>query len=176
MFEFLIESKAFRNEKMIEKFSVTEMSEICFAMFLALELMDCDHSIVSYKNDTLKYPTYDRMYLSTTDLGNVMACLKNSKEILDNKYNVDLPILDMKRYLRPNIMSRSDNMAFFYKLHTKLKIHNGSLITLRREIVDSGKMPEFYKKKIGNDLIHLLRKFDYRCDILILLQRFLEKI
>jgi hypothetical protein len=176
MFEYLTESKAFRNENMIDKFSSKDMSEILFGMMLGVELIykllpeDC----VSYKLDTLKYPMFDRIYLSTTDLGNAISMVKNAKTILDAKYSIDIPILDIKHYLRSNL-SDSDKRALFIKLQSRLRIHNTKLINIRREILDSYSLNNILLKNKTSELMNILRTYDYKMDILSILQKYIEK-
>jgi hypothetical protein len=179
MFEDIKESRAFRNNENMEKYSVNELSDIFFTMMMTLHLLD--HSkfskdIIQYTKDTLRFPLFERVYLSGTDLSNVISTIKNAKEILGEK-NADIPVLEIKRYLRNfeyDSMSESLKRQLFLKIQNKLKIHNSSLISLRREIVDANNLSWFQKKKIGDRLYQLLRRQNYRCDILVLLQKFMD--
>lgn len=180
MFEFISESKAFRNEKAMENYSVAELSEIFFTMLLTLHLLGLTRFIRetdAYALDSVKYPMFDRIYLSGTDLCNVIATLKNAKEYLDER-DVSIPVLELKRYLKnfkydtmPNTMKRT----LFIKLQSILKIKNNTLISLRRDIVDSGEYLTWSEKKQkGDRLYQQLRKQNYRCDVLVLLQKLMD--
>ncbi len=179
LFQFVSESKAFRNEDMVTRYSVKEMSQIFYAMMLSLHLLrqtrfskDADN----YVSTTLQYPMFDRMYLSTTDLANVIATLRNAKEYLDEP-NVDLPILDIKRYFRDfknSFMDKSFARQLFYKVQTRLKVNDSYLTAFRRDIVDSEDLSFIQKKQLGERLYQLLRKYEYKCDVLALLQKFMD--
>jgi len=180
MFDFILESKAYRKENMVDHYSTQEISEILFGMLLGLEIIKRSESLSSvyntYKQDTLKYPTYDRLYLSTTDLGNIIATAKNSKEILKSEKTIDLPFLDLKHYLRTSFMNKDDIRTFFYKLSTRLRIHNADLANIRRDIVDATDgIPTYKLQNNAQKLIYVLKKYEYRMDILVLLQKVVEQ-
>jgi hypothetical protein len=148
-------------------------------MMLTLHLLGTTRflkDVDRYSTDTVKYPLFDRIYLSTTDLSNVIATLRNAKEILKER-NVDIPVLELKRYLRNfhyDSMSDSLKRQLFIKLQTKLKIKNPSLISLRREIVDAYSLSFYEKKRYGDQLYQILRRLNYRCDVLALLQKLMD--
>ncbi len=177
--DLFLESKAFRNEEAVRKFSIKEMSEIFYSLMLTLQLLSLtrySNDAKSYVNDTLQYSMFDHIYLSTTDLANVITTLKNSREIL-NQPNVDLPILDIKRYFRDyrsGTMNNAEKMSFFYRLQSKLKISNSYLTAFRRDIVDTENLTFSQKRDLGHRLYQLLRGFEYKCDLLSILQRFMD--
>jgi hypothetical protein len=181
LFNFIVESKAFRNQETLEKYSTKELGEIFFTMLLSLHLLGLTTRFIkdadSYCQDTVKYPMFERVYLSGTDMANVISGLRNAKELLDAK-NVDIPIMELKRYLRTAFksggMSESLKRALFFKLQNKLEIKNSVLTSLRRDIVDTDELSWAQKKVFGDRLYQLLRKYQYKCDVLILLQKFVE--
>ncbi len=177
--ELQFESKAYRNSDMISKYSVKELSEVCFLMFLILELLGktkFHDDAKKYAIESVKYPLYDRIYLSGTDLANVMSTLKNAKEYL-HAPDVDIPINDLKRYLRD---FKNSNMSYleinstFYKLQTKLKIKDATLLSFRRNIVDDQDLTWDKKRYFGQQLYQYLRRLEYKADIMVLLQKLVE--
>lgn len=174
------ESKAFRNEDAVRKYSEKELSEILFTMMLALHLLSqtkFNSDAKKYAEDSLKFPLFDKIYLSATDMANITCALRNAKDIL-NERDVNIPVMELKRYLRTGFsegnMSDSLKRMLFIKLQNNLKINNSSLTTLRRNIVDSYNLNWSFKKKYGEQLYQQLRKYQYKCDILYLLQKFME--
>lgn len=181
LFGFLTESKAFRNEQDGQKFTTKELGEICFAMMLSLHLLgqtDLKEDVKSYCSTTLRYPKFDRVYLSGSDLGNVIALLRNAKELLDQR-NVDVPVLDLKQYLhnfRTDKMLPKLKRSFFYRLQAKLKINDGQLLSLARDIADPDGLNTTEINVLGSKLYAQLRRFEYKCDILALLQKLMDGI
>lgn len=164
----------------MEKYSVSELSEIFFTMMLTLHLLSLtrfNRDVDNYAMESIKYPLFDRIYLSGTDLCNVVATLRNAKEFLDER-DVSIPVLELKRYLRNfkyDSMSDSLKRTLFLKLQNVLKIKNANLISFRRDIIDGGKYLSWSdKKQKGDRLYQQLRKQNYRCDVLILLQKLMD--
>ena len=179
LFDFLVESKCFRNDDMVNKYSAEEMGEIAFAMLLIIELLrktSLAKEIDNYARDSVKYPMLDRIYLSTTDLGNALSALNNSQQLLNDRA-VDVPVFEIKRYLRcitEQSTSPSFKRALFYKLYTRFRIRSGTLTSLRRSIVDTDFLPNSQIKMLADQLYQLLRKYQYKADILVLLQKYLD--
>ena len=123
-----------------------------------------------YCSNSLKFPKFDHVFLSSTDLANAITTLRMSK-----KPRVDIPVNELKHYLRGIMLGNNSSAfsrSFFFKLQNRLKVHNGTLLTLRREIVD-GDVPAS-THKMGNQLYQYLRKFN-NCDILTVLQIMLDE-
>ena len=180
LFEFLInESKAFRNEETLQKYTSQELSDILFTMLLTLQLLHIAHfnkDIDRYATETLKYPMFDRVYLSGSDMANIIATLRNAKEILGDK-NVDIPVMELKSWLRDMHYKTMDDTLkrmLFVKLQNKLKIKDSALTSLRRDILDSYDLSWSQKKRFGEKLYQILRKYQYKCDILVLLQKLMD--
>jgi hypothetical protein len=176
LFTFMTESKAFRNEKMVEKYDTKELSDLLFTMLLALHVIGPTQQCKKYCNDSLKFPKYDHIFLSSTDLANAVTSLRNAKELL-NQTNIDVPIIDMKHYLR-NIafdkMSPEFDRAFFFKLQNKLRIKDGNLLTLRREIVGET-LNKVSRLNLGTKLYKRLSLYEKKCDVLVLLQNVVDE-
>ena len=180
LFSFITESKAFRNEEDGQKFSTKELGEICFAMLVSLHLLHesgFGSEVNSYAANTCKYPKFDRVYLSGTDLGNNIALLRNAKELL-NQRNVDVPINFVKQYLhnfKSNNMVPQLKKAFFGQLQARLKITDGSLISVSNSIIeDAGLLNDSERLVLGEKLYQILRRYEYKCDVLALLQKLLD--
>ena len=179
MFDILFESKAFRNEDNIVKYSMRELSEIAYLIFLTLELLGktrYSKETHEYSMNSLSYPRFDRIYLSNTDLGNLLSALLNARQYLDQP-DMDIPILEVKRYLRDfraRTMTDSARRAFFYKLQMRMKIKDSYLMAFRRDIVDSLELDFGEKRTLGKRLYQQLRKYEYRVDILAILQKFMD--
>jgi len=179
LFEFLVESRAFRNEEMVSHRSKKELSEIMFLMLLALQLLSktrFNRDADNYAKQTLSFPLFDRIYLSTTDLANLISTLKNAREYLDQP-NADIPVLELKRYLRDfqaNNMSNTLRRNFFYNLQSRLRINDSLILAFRRDIADSTQLTWQEKKIIGGRLYTQLRRYDYKCDVLALLQKLMD--
>jgi hypothetical protein len=173
LFTFMTESKAFRNEAMVEKYSVKELGEILFAMMLSLHIVGSTIESKRYCNNTLKFPKFNHIFLSSTDLCNVISTLRNAREYL-NQPNVDVPMIELKRYLRGILIANNTaafSRAFFFKLQTKLRIKSADLLILRREIVDGESIRD--REKLANTLYQKLRQYN-NCDLLVLLQILLD--
>jgi hypothetical protein len=185
MFDFLKEakiireSKAFRNEGDIEHYSKKELCEIGYCMLLTLELLSqtrYSNDIHKYALNSLSYPRFDRIYLSNTDLANVISTLYNARTYLEQP-DVDIPLLEFKRYLRDchgTTMDSATRRSFFYKMQNRMKVTDSTLTNFRREIVDTDDLEFDDKIRIGHRLYNQLRKYEYKCDILILLQKFMD--
>ena len=179
MFDYLFESKAFRNEDQIVKYSLKELSEMVYLIMLTLELLGqtkYSREAHDYSMTTLMYPRFDRIYLSTTDLGNLLSTLLNARQFLDQP-DMDIPIQEVKRYLRDfktRSMSASDRRSFFYKLQMRMKIRDSVLFAFRRDIVDTDDVSFGQRRVLGNRLYQQLRKYEYRVDILAILQKFMD--
>ena len=179
LFEFMTESKAFRNEEDGQKFTTKELGEICFAMMLSLHLLyysGFGSEVTSYASNTCRYPKFDRVYLSGTDLGNNIALLRNAKELLDQR-NVDVPINFLKQYLhsfKSNKMLPQLKRAFFYQLQAKLKITDGTLLSLAKDILEPVGLNDAENLAYGSKLYSQLRRYEYKCDVLALLQKLLD--
>lgn len=184
MLEFLkseiLESKAFRNSETMQKYNTQELSDIFFTMMLTLQLLSISgHNKEAdyYSQETLKYPMFERVYLSCSDMANIISTLRNAKDVLDNKINIDIPILELKRYLRDfkyKTMDDTLKRMLFVKLQNKLKIRDSNLTTLRREILDGSNLTWGQKKRFGEKLYQILRRHQYKCDLLVLLQKFMD--
>ena len=181
LFEFLTESKAFRNEDSVQKYRSSELSEVCFVMLLTLHLLSqtkFNKEAERYAEETVKYPMFERIYLSATDLANVISTLRNADTILQDK-SVNIPIMELKRYLRTgfkgeSMMSDSLKRMLFMKLQNNMKIHNSTLTSLRRDIVDSHDLDWSEKQRLGSKLYQILRGYQYKCDVLVLLQKLMD--
>ena len=178
LFENLTESKAFRNEDMVERYSIKELGEILFTMLLTLHLLSLtrfSREADDYSHESMKYPLYERIYLSNTDLGNIISTLKHASDYLKQR-DVDIPVLDLKRYLRGIRNDQSFTRSLFYKLQTRLKISDSYLFAFRRDLIDTDpdELSWEQKKTLGHRLYQQLRKYDYRLDLLVLLQKFME--
>ena len=176
LFAFMTESKAFRNEKMVEKYTTQELGEIFFAMMLTIHLLGSVKQAKQYCLSSLRFPKFNHIFLTSTDLANVITTLLNAREYL-GKPDINLPINDIKRYLRGVIRDTNTSdfsRALFFKLQTKLRIRDGSLLTLRREIVDG----EEVKNKLipGGKLYKQLRRYEHKSDILAILQILMDSI
>jgi hypothetical protein len=176
----LLESKAFRNEETLQKYSSQELSDMLFAMLLTMQLLSSanfNKDAKNYAMETLKYPMFERVYLSCSDMANIISSLRNAKEILGSDRNVDIPILELKRYLRDmhyQTMDATLKRMLFVKLQNNLKIKDSLLTSLRRDIVDSYDLSWSQKKRLGERLYQILRKYQYKCDILVLLQKLMD--
>ena len=176
---FMTESKAFRNADTVRRFSKKELSEILFTMMLTLHLLSktrFNFDAISYATQTVSYPLYDRIYLSTTDTANLISTLKNAKEYLAQP-DMDLPTQEIKRYLRDfrlNSIGNTQVRSLFYKLQTRLKISNSYLMAFRRDIVDGEELTWEQQQILAGRLYQQLRRWEYKCDILVLLQKFLD--
>ena len=171
-----LEAKAFRNEHMVEKYAVKELSEILFAMMLTLHLMGQRKEVQNYCRKSLKFPRFDHIFLSSTDLSNVISTLRNAKTYL-GKPNVDVPINELKQYLRNIVLNKNTpkfSRAFFMKLQTRLRIKDASLLILRRQIVDG----DGYRDDVslGKPLYQQLCKYRNNCDVLALLQTLMDNL
>jgi len=178
LFSFITESKAFRNEDMVERYSIKELGEILFTMLITLHLLSLtrfSREADDYAHETMKYPLYERIYLSNTDLGNVISTLKNASDYLKQR-DVDIPVLDLKRYLRGIRNDQSFTRSLFYKLQTRLKIQDAYLFAFRRDIIDTepDELSWEQKKTLGHRLYQQLRRLDYKVDLLVLLQKFMD--
>lgn len=181
LFEDLLESKAFRNSETMQKYNTQELSDIFFTMMLSLQLLSIsgfNKEADYYSQETLKYPMFERVYLSCSDMANIISTLRNAKEILGNRSNVDVCLLELKRYLRNYKYDTMDNTLkrmLFVKLQNKLKIRDSNLTTLRREILDGSNLTWSQKKRFGEKLYQILRRYQYKCDLLVLLQKMMDK-
>ena len=173
------ESKAFRNDESVRKYSSAELGEILFAMLLTVHLLSrtkFKKEAVHYAHESVKYPTYDNIYLSTSDLGNLISTLRNAKEFLNDK-NVDIPVQELKQYLRglhSETMPAANIRALFYKMQTRLHVKDSYLLALRRDIVDNDNLSWSQKKALGDRLYQILRRQDYKVDILAILQKLMD--
>lgn len=171
LFPFLVESKAFRNESMVEKYTTQELSEILFTMMLALHVLGPIPEVKKYCIKTLQFPKFDHIFLNNTDMANTITTLRHGREILDQP-SIDVPVNELKRYLREFVLGKlteSFARAFFFRLQTKLRIKNGQLLTFRREIVDCN--PDSGAKYyLGSLIYQQLSRLDRKVDILALLQ------
>jgi hypothetical protein len=174
LFTFITESKMIRNDQTASKFDINELSEILFAMLLTLHLLGPTNEVKRYCINSLQFPKFDHIFLSSTDLANVISTLRNAKEYLQ-KPNIDIPVIELKRYLRGTISGNniaSFSRAFFFKMQTRLKIKDANLLILRREIVDSDSIRN--KTRLGDQLYQYLRKYN-NCDLLVILQILMDE-
>ena len=174
LFTFITESKTIRNERDAQKYTIQESSEILFSMMLTLHLIGASNQCKKYCLTSLKFPKFNHIFLSSTDLANVISTLRNARQYL-NQPNVDVPIIELKRYLRGIILGNNTpafSRAFFMRLQSKLKIKNANLLILRREIVDAEIIKN--KTKLADKLYQILRSYN-NCDLLVLLQFVLEE-
>ena len=173
LFTFITESKVLRNERDVQKYTVKELGEILFSMMLALHIIGITDESRKYCLKSLAFPKFDHIFLSSTDLSNCISSLRNARKYL-NQPNVDVPMNELKRYLRGVIQKNNTNTfsrAFFMRLQTKLKIKSADLLILRREIVDGETVRD--KEKLADKLYQNLRNYN-NCDILALLQTVLD--
>lgn len=176
----VIESKAIRNNSNANNYSIKELSDILFMMLLSLHLLNqtkFKNDAKKYAEDSLKFPLFNNIFLSATDMANIISALRNAKDILNEK-NLNIPVMELKRYLRTGFdtdsMSDSLKRTLFMKMQHALKINDTSLIILRRNIVDSFNLMNNAKKNYGEQLYQKLRKYKYKCDILYILQKYME--
>jgi len=71
-------------------------------------------------------------------------------------------------------MDKSFARQLFYKVQTRLKVNDSYLTAFRRDIVDSEDLSFIQKKQLGERLYQFLRKYEYKCDVLALLQKFMD--
>lgn len=145
----------FLKESKIEKYNEPNLNEIFYAMILTLYLL----KNIDYSKKSLKFPRFEHIFLSSTDLSNIIS-------ILREEYH--LPINSIKQFLRGNI-SDIFFRQFILTLQNALKIKNTELINIRREIEIAEN-----KNKIANYLYQFFRKFNHKYDILALLQKYLD--
>jgi hypothetical protein len=175
LFSCLKESKAFRNEQMMEKYSTKELGEIFFAMMLTLHNLGPREEVKRYCIKTLKFPKFDHIFLSSTDLANVITTLRNAKELLGQP-NIDIPVNELKRYLRGVVLGNNTpafNRALFFRLQTRLRIKDSQLLSLRRNLVDGEGHGD--DLSYGKPLYEYLRRYQNKCDLLVILQGLLDE-
>jgi hypothetical protein len=176
LFSFMTESKAFRNDLMVEKYNTKELSEILFTMLLSLHVIGSTNEVKQYCKKTLMFPRFDHIFLSTTDMANAITTLRNAREFL-NQPNFDVPINELKRYLRDLFFGKLTPefcRAFFMRLQTKLRIKNASLLIIKRELVD-GNPTQGQAMRIGDKLYQQLARLDRKVDVLTLLQVLMDR-
>jgi len=177
--EELQESKGFRDDDTMRKYSSKELRDICFLMFISLHLLSrtrFHRDAKAYATETMKYPLFDRVYLSGTDLGNIISTLVNARKILDER-DVNMPLLDIKRYLSDykfNKMTSRDVSSFFYLLQVRMNICDTSLLSFRRNIVDEEEISWDRLKFLADQVYRKMKIFEYRSDVLALLQRLID--
>ena len=71
-------------------------------------------------------------------------------------------------------MSYLEINSTFYKLQTKLKIKDATLLSFRRNIVDDQDLTWDKKRYFGQQLYQYLRRLEYKADIMVLLQKLVE--
>jgi len=175
LLSFITESRAFRNEEMVEKYSTKELGEIFFAMMLSIQLVSQHEETKRYCIKTLKFPKFDHIFLSSTDLANVITTLRNAKELL-GQTNIELPVNEIKRYLRGLVLGGNTPAfvrALFFRIQQRLRLKDGHLITLRRELVDGEGHGD--DLTYGRPLYAYLRKYQNKCDVLALLQTLMDR-
>jgi hypothetical protein len=173
---FLTESRAFRNDSMVEKYNTKELGEILFTMLLSLHVIGSTNEVKQYCKKTLMFPRFDHIFLSTTDMANAITTLRNAREILDQQ-NIDVPVNELKRYLRDLFFGKLTPefcRAFFMRLQTKLRIKNASLLIIKRELVD-GRPTRGQSMRIGDKLYQQLARLDRKVDVLVLLQMLMDR-
>jgi hypothetical protein len=175
LFGDLLESRAFRKESTMEKYSVDELGRILFLHFLALYAVRKEGGD-SYANKTLAYPLFDGIYFSTTDLANLISTYKNSDRFLEEKAPT-LPILEIKRILRNGASgnwSPYDCRAIFMKLQNVMKIRDTTLNKLRRDLVDDDTPRD---RLIALRVLYReMQKTAYQSDLIDLVHNYLERI
>ncbi len=175
LFTFMTESKAFRNEEMVEKYSTKELGEILFAMLLSIHLLATHEETKRYCIKTLKFPKFDHIFLSSTDLANVITTLRNAKELLGQP-NIDIPVNELKRYLRSLVLGNNSPAfvrALFFRMQQRLRIKDGQLLSLRRQLIDGEGHGD--DLTYGRPLYGYLRRYQNKCDVLVLLQTLMDR-
>lgn len=178
LFADLLESRAFRKQATLEKYSVKDLSEILFLHLLALQLLHNCTAGEEYARQTLIYPLFDGIRFSATDLGNLIATLKHADRYLDER-SPAIPIFELKRWLRSIIEQKEDRQlsrAVFYKLQTVLKIHDGRINSLRRNLVDSHDLTMFQKLSYMKEVYRLMQRTNYNSDLVSKLHKHLEEL
>lgn len=178
LFSDILESRAFRKESTLEKYSVAQLSEILFLHLLTLEVLGHNDLANSYAKETMMYPAFDGIRFSATDLCNLISTLKNAERYLDER-SPSMPFLELKRYIR-GIEKGDNEISFvrnlFYKLQTMLKLKNSQLNILRRDLSQYKELTYAEKLRSVRSLYQLLRKTSYNSDLINKLHSFLEKI
>ncbi|VVC05557.1 Uncharacterised protein [uncultured archaeon] len=170
LLDFLKESRLLRSQTSLQKYSIEKLCDIFFVALLTIQfLRDQNIDTKAYCGRTLLFPMFDKIYLSNSDLGNVISALKNTRKIL-NQSSVNLPVNEIKQFLRGR-NTRGMNRYLFMKVQTRSKIHDGKLLALRREIIDSD--GHYSTRKVADSLYQLLKSYG-GCDIIILLQKFVD--
>lgn len=177
LMSFMTESKAFRNEQMVDKYTTKELGEILYAMMLSIHCVGAELEVRKYCINSLKFPRYDHIFLSSTDLANAITSLRHAREILDQP-NVDVPVNDIKRYLRDFVLGKLTpefSRRFFYGLQTKLRVKSPQLTNIRRMLID-GDANQGDKAASGRLLYQQLAALDKKVDVLALLQILVDKL
>ncbi len=179
LFSDLYESRAFRNIRTMEKYSINTLSEIFLIHLLIFHISlteDLEFSI-KYANDTLSFGKFDGIRLCQTDLCNLAATLLHADRYLDEKAKV-IPVFELKRYFRDIKKDKIDRYFsenLFLKIQKNLQLNNATMNSLRRDVVGYQILNKMQRLTLCNKIYNLIRKYSYNSDLALELHKILEK-
>ena len=168
----LVEARVYRNGDSVKGKKAEEIAEVVFLMIMLLEVIRyIDYGRAKqYAYQTLQFGDFKSMRQASTDMGNLLSVLSNQdkyddKEI-DSNYNIAIPELNLKRYLKDllyNVKHHDQDRAFLLKLEEYLKVSKYK--TIRRIIMDWEKATVAEQKATINVLRREFNAKSLNCDI-----------
>jgi hypothetical protein len=143
-FTELKEARMFRGPAGLRGQHAWELARVFYVSLLALELVrqEDEEAARLYAYRSINFADYDHMRMGSTDLANLASVLSNQNDYEDRiqvDFDIYAPVLQVQSYLqgvRQKMRRHGLDRQFFITLENVLHIHDSTLWSIRRTVMD----------------------------------------